>query len=383
MRVIFASLPTYGHTYPLLPLAVAAVRAGHHVVFATAEVFLPAVGKAGLDGAPVGISLHEAFEAAFVAETRQRGEISQDELAPVIAAVFGDVMPRRCVADLGPLFERERPDLVIYEAGNLGAGLAARLAGIPAVCHTVGRVSPGPLSDAIRRTVLGYATELGVEGAGLVALGNPVIDICPMSAQRAEFVVATRRTPLRPVGWSEPGAAPVGSFLPVDRDRRMIYLTLGTAMGTIPVLRAAIAGLAPLDADVLVATGPTIQVGEIGAVPANVRVEQWVPQAQLLAHVELVVHHGGSGTTLGAFGAGLPQLLLPQGADQFTNADLVSDLGVGEGLVGEQVSADSIAEGARRLLGDSSVRVAAQRLAVEVAAMPAPAEVAAQLSALV
>ncbi|HWM06237.1 MAG TPA: hypothetical protein VNP92_28160 [Actinophytocola sp.] len=33
------------------------------------------------------------------------------------------------------------------------------------------------------------------------------------------------------------------------------------------------------------------------------------------ARVDLVVHHAGSGTMLGAFGAGLPKLVLPVPAD--------------------------------------------------------------------
>gem|GEM_PF-943165 len=39
MRVLFASLGTHGHTYPLLPLAAAARDAGHEVTFATGEGF--------------------------------------------------------------------------------------------------------------------------------------------------------------------------------------------------------------------------------------------------------------------------------------------------------------------------------------------------------
>lgn len=36
----------------------------------------------------------------------------------------------------------------------------------------------------------------------------------------------------------------------------------------------------------------------------------WVPQAELLPHVDVLIHHGGSGTTLGALSVGAPQLIL-------------------------------------------------------------------------
>ncbi len=85
---------------------------------------------------------------------------------------------------------------------------------------------------------------------------------------------------------------------------------------------------------------------------------------------------------LGAFGAGLPQLLLPRGADQFTNSDAVLELGVGDRLLGQEATAGAVTEQARRLLTDPFVKAATERLAAEVASMPSPAEVAAQLPGL-
>lgn len=376
MRLIFTSLATFGHLYPLLPLAVAARAAGHRVVFATAQRFEPTVGAAGLEFTPAGIDLHDAFAAEFAGDTRERGEVGREELAPVIARVFGEVLPRQFVASLLPLFDRERPDLVVYEAGNPGGALAARLAGVPAAAHGFGRFSDDELAEAIRARLNGYAGSVGVR---LDSVHNPYIDICPASAQPPRFLANTRRIPLRPVGWNEPGELPAG-VLGRDRGRPLVYFTLGTAMGTVEVLRPAIDGLAALPVDVLVATGPTISPDDLGAVPANVRLAAWVPQADLLPHVDLVVHHGGSGTTLGAFGAGLPQLLLPQGADQFSNAEAVCALGVGDRLL--EVSADEITARVRRLLADDAVRAATARLAAEVAEMPGPAEVVARLPEL-
>jgi UDP:flavonoid glycosyltransferase YjiC (YdhE family) len=239
-------------------------------------------------------------------------------------------------------------------------------------------VAGSGVGDAIHRASLGYAAELGIDP---VSVGDPVIDICPESAQSPEFLAGATRLPLRPVGWNEPGDLPAG-VAGRDRSRPLIYLTLGTAMGSVPILREAIAGLAVLDADLLVATGPTVQVDALGDVPANARFHAWVPQAALLPHVDLVVHHGGSGTMLGAFGAGLPQLVLPQGADQFTNADAVLELGVGARLLGGEITAGAVTEHTRRLLTDASVTAAVRRLAAEVADMPSPAEVTAQLPGL-
>ncbi|MET9001837.1 glycosyltransferase [Amycolatopsis sp. NPDC004169] len=387
MRLLFTSLGSFGHTFPLVPLAVAAREAGHDVVFATSEDFLPQLTKAGLDAAAAGLAIKDAFGQAF-AETfgdagppGPPGDIPREVLFPVVAKVFGELMPKRFLADLLPLFEHVRPDLVVSEAGNSGGAFAAFKAGIPVVAHGFGRVSTGdPMTDRIRDAIREHGASLGIEVGEDLAFGGPFVDICPESVQDADFLARTHRVPLRPVGWSEPGELPPGVL---DKRRPLVYLTLGTAMGHAGVLTEAIAGLSGLDVDVLVATGPSLPEGALGEVPENVRLEAWVPQAALLPHVDLVVHHGGSGTTLGAFGAALPQLLLPQGADQFTNAEAVHEAGVGDRLLGADVTAEAVAAKARHLLTDTAVRDAARTLAAEVAAMPSPAEVAAELPALV
>jgi len=64
----------------------------------------------------------------------------------------------------------------------------------------------------------------------------------------------------------------------------------------------------------------------------------------LLPHLDAVVHHCGSGIMLGALAHGLPQLTLPQGADQITNAGVLVDSGAGVRLLPEEVTAEAVAE---------------------------------------
>jgi UDP:flavonoid glycosyltransferase YjiC (YdhE family) len=378
VRLLFTALGAHGHLFPLMPLAVAAREAGHHVVFATANDFRATLEKAGLEPATAGLTIKEAFIAQFPGfdPGLARRELPPEELAPTIGKVFGRVMPERFATDLHALFEQHRPDLVVYEVGNPGGAFAAKTAGIPAIGHGFGRVSSDGLMGEIDRSMREYADELGITEKG-PAWGTPFVDICPPSVQAPEFLASAHRVPLRPVGWSDSGDLPDGV---VGHSRPLVYLTLGTTPMSQPgVLASAITGLSGLDADVLVATGPSLDPASLGEVPPNVRLAAWVPQSALLPHVDLVVHHGGSGTTLGAFAAGAPQLVLPQGADQFANAEAALAAGVGTRLLGDEVTADAVRSNAARLLTDSAVADAVRGLADEVAGMPSPAEVAAQL----
>jgi UDP:flavonoid glycosyltransferase YjiC (YdhE family) len=93
-----------------------------------------------------------------------------------------------------------------------------------------------------------------------------------------------------------------------------------------------------------------------------------------------VVSHGGSGTFLGAVSLGLPQLCLPQAADQFRNAEGGTRAGASLALRPGEVSAESVREAVERLLADPDLRAGAQRVAAEIAAMPSPESVASLLA---
>ncbi|MCE7000967.1 glycosyltransferase [Saccharothrix sp. S26] len=372
MRILFSSLGSHGHTYPLLPLAIAARELGHDVTFVTGEAFANALTAHGIEHVPGGLGMREAAAQAG-AEVQQ----AQDVEPELVSFVFGSVLPRRFVADVAPVIADRKPDLVVHEFANPGAGLAAKLAGVPALCHSFGRMwRANELTDLAQGHLEAVAADLGVElpDGDLMALGNPYLDICPPSVQDPGFLAAARdRIPLRPVPFAEPGELPQWVL---DHREPLVYLTLGTMFGEAGVLRTAIEGLAAVDAKVLVAAGPTVDADALGELPDNVVVRPWVPQADLLPHVDLVVHHGGSGTTLGTFGAGVPQLVLPQGADQFSNAEAVTAAGLGEQLLGADVTAEAITARARHLLADEAVRDAARAIAAEVAAMPSPHDVA-------
>jgi UDP:flavonoid glycosyltransferase YjiC (YdhE family) len=319
MRVLFVSLASVGHTYPLIPLAVAAREAGHEVHFAAGEhVHAPLAAN--------GLRPFRPADAFY--------EVYAEDLAPELA--------------------RLRPDLVVHEWGVPDAAVAAERAGIPGLWHGFGRMFPAGI---------GLARPAG---------GRPHLDICPPSLQDEDFLATEDRIALRPVPYSAPADLPAW-----EGHGPLVYVTLGTAFGTPELLRTVIDGLAGLGVRVLVATG-RVGVEQLGDLPDNVRAQPWVPQAELLPHVDVVVHHGGSGTTLGALAAGAPQLVLPQGADQFANADALTASGAALCLT--EPSVDTVAESVRTLVArDGSARDAARVLAEEIAGMPAPAEVAAAL----
>jgi MGT family glycosyltransferase len=184
------------------------------------------------------------------------------------------------------------------------------------------------------------------------------------------------------VPWNEPGA-PVPASFRERTTRPRVYVTLGTIVfGAVEVIRAAVHGLAKLGAQMVVAVGPEGDPAALGSLPPVAQAERFVDQAALLPHLDVVVSHCGSGTMLGALAYGLPQLALPQGADQFRNAEGVVDAGVGLRLLPHEITAATVAAAVHDLLDDPRYRAAATRVRDQIAAMPSPDAVVPTLAEL-
>jgi UDP:flavonoid glycosyltransferase YjiC (YdhE family) len=361
--------------YPLLPLAQACREAGHEVGFATGDGFVSPLRERGFAVERVGIAIHEADRLALQAQP-ELNDLPREQRWRFGVVVFADVLARRTLADLRPLLDKRRPDLLVYDETDLGAAVAADLAGVPAVTHSLGRQLP----DALRPPVVERLRELE-PSASDPFLTHAYLDICPRALRDPAAAEPLERIPLRPTAPAEPTGLP--TWIEAEPTRPLVYLTLGTYVSDrLDALRAAVAALASLDVDTLVAVGPDGDPGALGPLPDSVRVERFVAQSRLLPRLAAVVHHGGSGTMLGALAHGLPQLLLPQGADQFLNADALLPTGAALRLLPEQIEPEAVARATASLLSEPTFRDAAQAIAAEIAAMPAPAELVGELERL-
>ena len=89
--------------------------------------------------------------------------------------------------------------------------------------------------------------------------------------------------------------------------------------------------------------------------PDSVCSVDFLPFRTIMPRMGAVIHHGGIGTLNCALGAGIPQLVLPMGADRPDNAVRLQRLGVAEYLPPPQWKPELIADSLRRLLDSPAV----------------------------
>ena len=383
MRVLFSSTAGYGHVFPMVPLARAVQDAGHAVCWATGPGSCPLVEAAGISAVPAG------QDSAALAEGSQQVLAAAAGLPPhrlagfVFPRMFGGLRAPAMLADLLPVAEAWQPDLIVHEQAELAGPVVAAVLGIPGVTHAFGGGVPADFVRDAGEQVAALWEEHHLPLPPFAGCYEHLyLDICPSSVQTVSLAHIGPGQPLRPVPYTgpEPEHLPVG----VDRDdgRPLVYLTLGTVHDQTSVLQMALAALPPRSYRLLVTVGPHGDPTALGPQPTNVTVERFVSQTAVLPRCAAVVSHGGSGTFLAALGLGFPQVLLPQAADQFRNAEACSRRGAGVALGPADATADAVAAAVELVLSDPRYRTAARVVRDEITRMPNPEAVVTPLTAL-
>ena len=163
-------------------------------------------------------------------------------------------------------------------------------------------------------------------------------------------------------------------------DPPLVYVSFGSVAAGMPVAPVLWAGVLEaaegLPARVLLALGSReVDVATLGPLPSNVTIEGWVNPAEVLAEASAAVSHGGFGTTLGAIGAGLPQVVVPLFGDQPDTARAVEAAGPGVALwpagppegLRSSIDAAGLREAITTVLEEPVYRQVASRLAAEMA----------------
>lgn len=367
----------------MVPLARALQAAGHEVTFATEQRFCRRVEQAGLPASAAGLGPGLVVERTLALPGV--AGLGPDDAWRFGAQMFAAVAAPAKVPDLVRIIEEEKPDLVIHDATDFAGPVAAAHAGIPWAAHSLGPMFPMEFSRVGAELVAPLWREWGVTPDSLGGMfASAYLDICPSSLQATDVEeIRPVAHPLRPV----PFDAVAGEALPAWADglgpMPTVYVTLGTLDNEAPgVIEAAVEGLRQEPVNLVVTVGPSRDPEELGPQPPNVHVERYVPQSLLFPRCDVVVTHGGSGTTLAALGHGLPLLVLPQGANQFWNAERCDALGVGRRLLPGQVDPAAVRREVQALLERPAYRDGARRLADEIEAMPGPEEAVALLEAL-
>jgi MGT family glycosyltransferase len=151
----------------------------------------------------------------------------------------------------------------------------------------------------------------------------------------------------------------------------LISLSTISYPGQGDLLRRLVDAVGELPVHAIVTTGPALDPERIAA-PANVELRRFVPHEELLPKVDLVIGHGGHGTTMRALAHGVPVLVVPMSglADHHLVAAAVVAAGAGA-QVAKTAEAEELRQVIAGALSDTSLLDGAGRIAALLGARSA------------
>ncbi|GAA2201505.1 glycosyltransferase [Sinomonas flava] len=381
-RILAYTSPAIGHLFPMTPLLLELTRRGHEVHVRTLADQVDLMRGLGLAAEPID---------ARIAAVEHHDFGAKSTLAALSASV--DVFVRRAAFDDGDLLAAiasTSPDAVIVDFNSWGARAAAQAWGGPwaAFCPYTPPVTSqgtppfgpglpplagpmGRLRDRLLRPLIMGQLEKrflpGINGV-LAANGIPAVTSADTFFRSAPLTLVTTSEPfeyphpdwapdLRLIGalpWEPAADMPAWAEEP---GYPFVLVTTSSEYQADEKLARAAAGLAgePFRVVVTMPAG----VADLGPLPANVRVERFVPHGPILAQASVAVTHGGMGATQKALSAGVPVVVVPFGRDQLEVAARVVHAGAGVRLSPRRITperlrrailrAATMAEGARRV----------------------------------
>jgi len=374
MRILFTTTAGLGHFHPLVPLAQAAVRAGHTVAFACPKALCPYVEASGFQAFSM-IDLDSLLAERMAVMQRIMHLPTEESNKGMVSDMFIGVYARHALPELVALCRRWEPDVIVREEGEFAGTIAAEHLDLPHAAVQVAYDSGiGSSIGGQRLDELRAAWGLPPDPTQAMLARYLFFSFDPPSLLEPESVVPPTTHHLRAEVFDRSGAEALPDWLAEEHPRPLIYVTLGSEAPNIPtifpgVYQTILAGLYHVGGTVVLTIGRHRDPVELGPQPDHVHVERYVPQSLLLPYCDLVTH-GGHNTVLAALQFGLPLVITPLFADQFHNAQRCVDLHVGQQIGGADLLPEMVRRTVHAVLSDERYYNNAQRVQAEIRALP-------------
>ena len=376
-RILFTAPPLVGHLNPALAVAKHLQSQGHEVAWA---IHMDRVGNRMESGAHC-FDIGQFDPAGELDGTRVRGLES-------VRLFFEDYcipMTRACFQPIRDVIKQFLPDILVVDHQMPAGALAAQAAGLPWVSLVTTTASILKLSDTLDEWVSTQFASLQEE-----LLPEKPSRARPDLSPHLVLVFSSQElmgnldhclpAPYSFVGPVQ-GEGRVAAAFPWDKLKagsRKVLLTLGTVSRDrdarfFEVFFEAFAQMPSVQA-VVVAPERLAEHA-----PANVIVSPFVPQMELLPHMDAVVCHAGHNTVCEALRFGVPLGVAPIRDDQPVIARQVIDAGAGIFIRFGKVTPKAAWQVLNELLHNPIYREAAQKMATHFASTAGAQGAAAQI----
>ena len=411
-RFLFATMPATGHVNPGLPIARELVARGHDVRWYCGTAFRRSIERTGARFlAPMhGPDYSDDIGDALFPERKKYKGIAQ--LKFDLRHIFIDMIPG-VVRDLEGELQREPADVLVTDSAFAAAPILRERGGPPRAAFGItvlttssidtapfglgllpsstpfGRLRNKALAWLVNKLIFRRENEywqamratmgLPRTGGSLFDGGSHNIDLVLQSGlaeleyprsdlpKSVHFVGAF--VPPAPEDWTPPSW-----WGDLESARRVVLVTQGTIANDFDdLLRPAVRALAKEERTLVVVTTGSRPAADLAmTLPANARVEQFIPYARLMPKVDVLVTNGGYGSIQIALAHGVPVVAAGASEDKPEIANRVQWSGVGVGMKVTRPSEQRIRTEVRRVLATPSYKERAMEMRDKLSRLDAP-----------
>ncbi|WP_110518020.1 glycosyltransferase [Herpetosiphon llansteffanensis] len=385
MRALFVLNPGIGHLNPMLPVAQVLQEAGHDVAFAVSAKMLPSIVAKGFNGFPAGLEwlsseMAQTFPEIFELPFAEQGQA-------ILGSIFADAAAHAMVADLLNLGKTWQPDIIVRNDFEFGSCVAAELLGIPQATISISYfLSANALESLIGEELAYLRSTYGLAPYPTMDMLYPALYLAfaPPSFQPKEIPTMESLRPLRFTRFSDGELPAWVAQLP---DRPTVYASMSSVFDTPTIFPMILEALRDEPINLILTVGTKQDPAQFGPQPANVYIEQYIPQALLFPHCDLFITHCPFATIMSAISHGMPLLMIPVAGEEPAGAMRAAELGLGKVLRlpnqpkeffdqwVPEFSVESIRASVRELLQSPRYRSNAQRFQAEIRELPGPERV--------
>jgi MGT family glycosyltransferase len=348
LHVAFISFPHPPHVNPTLPIVSVLIRRGFRVTYATSTGFASRVAALGAEVVPC-----PTFDANSAAK-------SGDHLQPFCHHAVSTL------AEITSFYEKDRPDVIIYDFLALAGRILAKRLSIPAIqtsptfAHDEDVWPRQMKSPELRRSIVEVGDQIDsfLEQHGIVD-GNFVFfrerlnvyffprTLQPQSqALRGDCFFAGRCAGEQPYygewQWSDSGDRPLA-----------VVGTSTTYVQGPDYFRLCIAALSDLKWHVVLSVGSSCDPESLMPLPDHFEIVQNISHIRILRHASLYICLGGIITTSEAMYHGLPLIVTTHGAGELEwQGDNIEELGIGVHLRAKDMNPQNLRKTAIRVSSD-------------------------------
>ncbi|MCX4825270.1 glycosyltransferase [Streptomyces sp. NBC_01142] len=387
MKVLFVVPPLAGHINPTVAVAAELAARGHRVAWSGPAEVLPRLLPATAELFPAGDRAGSSDYGTLHAHWRDlRGVAAlrflwEEALIPLAHAMLPGV---EAAADA------YAPDLLVVDQQALAGAVIAQRLGLPWVTSaTTSAEFTRPFAgfpkvgEWVADRIAGLLAACGAPGGWDPRFSDRLVLVFSTPALvGADELYPEHYAFVGPALGQRPAHATPFAWQRLDPVRRRVLVSLGTlnreAGGR---FYATVLQTAEQLADrvQLILAAPADLVGDV---PDHLLLQEYVPQLQLLPHLDAVVSHGGHNTVCEALAHGLPLVVAPIRDDQPIVAQQVAAAGAGIRVRFGRPRAGELRDALEAVLDEPAHRRAARRIQASFAAAGGAAAAADRLEKL-